>query len=1183
MLTSTALVFRNLRYHARGNGAVLLGVAVGSAVLTGALLVGDSLRGSLRDRVERQLGDTDAVAFLPRPVRVTRDDGTHITDGLPGKVTPVLLLPGSLQASGDPATAPYLGRVTLLGVDERFAPKGISGVNWTADRRTNARRGVFAPIVLSARVAEKLGAKPGDRVKLGVESLAGLPRTSAFAKRDVDDVAKTEELEVAAVLPADAPENDFNLTPNPAAPLNVFVPILTLSRFVTGEPEPVATLLLAGGASASDLNSVLRKNLRAEDYGLKFREIDKRFGAGGYVSVESTELILPDAKVAAIETAAKKLGLRAEPTVVYVADTLAHDKREIPYPIVAGLNPTAPAPLGPFLPKGVTALADGEVILLEWPNSELNRLPIGSKIRIAYFNPDVEGEGKLEQKELTLRGYITFDSAVPAPDRRPAARDRNLTPEIRGVTDDKANLFDWDRPPVLPKEKIRDRVPNRHPRNIFFTGNKATPMAYVNLATARELFKSKYGTDTSVRIAPAPGEALADTVKRLQGELPAFLAPQDRHEFRFDPIRERLLTASKGGTDFGGLFLGFSCFLIAAALMLVGLLFRLSLDRRAKEVGLLLAAGFAVRRVRRLLLTEGLIVAAIGAAIGLAAGVAYNRLLLGVLLDLWPDSEVRAYLKPHVSPTSFALGFGATVLMALGALWWSVRGLVKVPPPALLRGETAFATDLAKPPARWTKWLAVGALVVGIVLIAAGGFVDNPDFRAMTFFGGGGLLLTAALASASVWMRSTRHALVNGRGASALAQLGARNAARNPGRSLLTAALLASAAFLLVAVESFRRQPDQEFLNKTGGSGGYNLIAETDLPIFNPFNSGLGRADLEKQLKRAYAPKDSDPDNPPETPAFLQAKVELAAIEEVLPLRVRAGDDASCANLFQAARPRVLGVPESLLAGERRFKFYETRAKSPEEKANPWRLLERIDEHGAIPAFCEQNTAQWMLKKAVGDTLTMPGDDGKDVTFRIVGTLVDSPFQSELIVGEREFLRAFPTQTGYRAFLVRTAPGKEESVGKALEVGFRPNGLVATTARDRVASYQAVIGAYLSTFQLLGGFGLLLGVLGLAVVILRGVWERLGELALLRAVGYRTRALQFLVIVEHALLLVVGLGSGVLAALASVAPHVASGAAVPWARLALMLAMVLCVGFVVASAATASILRVPVIPALRRE
>jgi hypothetical protein len=503
-----------------------------------------------------------------------------------------------------------------------------------------------------------------------------------------------------------------------------------------------------------------------------------------------------------------------------------------------------------------------------------------------------------------------------------------------------------------------------------------------------------------------------------------------------------------------------------------------------------------------------------------------------------------------------------------------VRGLVKVAPPALLRGETTVAADAVKPPPVWLKVLAVASLVVGAALVAAGGKIDNPDFRAMTFFGGGGLLLTAALAGTSVWMRRRRHHEVNGRGAPALAQLGTRNAARNPGRSLLTASLLASAAFLLVAVESFRRQPGGEFLEKNGGSGGFNLVAEADVPLYQTFAAGPGRADLNTRLEQAFGRTDTDP----------RYSAALEAIEgmEVYSLRLRGGDDASCANLFQATRPRVIGVPRELI--ERGgFKFYETEAKTPEEKANPWLLLDKPTADGAIPVFCEQNTAQWMLKKGVGDEFTMPGDDGRDVTFRIVGTLVDSPFQSELIASDEGFARAFPQQSGYRVFLIHTPPEKQQEAARALEVGLRANGLVVTPTRERVASYQAVIGAYLSTFQLLGGLGLLLGVLGLAVVILRGVWERLGELALMRAVGYRTRALQFLVLVENALLLVIGLASGVLAALISVAPHVASGAAVPWERLAVMLGLVLAVGLLVASAATAGILRVPVIPALRRE
>src|SRR5712675_2247390 len=58
-MTFFRLLLRNLFYHWRGNLAVLLGVAVSTAVLTGALLVGDSLRGSLKDLTNRRLGWVD--------------------------------------------------------------------------------------------------------------------------------------------------------------------------------------------------------------------------------------------------------------------------------------------------------------------------------------------------------------------------------------------------------------------------------------------------------------------------------------------------------------------------------------------------------------------------------------------------------------------------------------------------------------------------------------------------------------------------------------------------------------------------------------------------------------------------------------------------------------------------------------------------------------------------------------------------------------------------------------------------------------------------------------------------------------------------------------------------------------------------------------------------------------------
>ena len=1109
------LVLRNLLFHWRGNVAVLLGVAVGSAVLTGALLVGDSLRGSLRARAERQLAGVEQAAIFPTPVRAA------VTDGMPGDTAPLLIVPGTV-AGGSPERS--VGHVTLIGVDERSAKRfGLPPGAWNGERPV---------IALSNRVETRLGITAGS-VKITAEKSSDLPRASTLARRSAEDVTTTRTLTVPGPLPADTPGNDFQLAPNPAAPLNVFVPLAVLSNLVQNDPAVKANAILSSGVGGAELNAALQSRLEPEDYGIRLREMSRR----KYLSVESERMIVPPVQVMAIQRAAADLQLRAEPTVVYVVDTIAAGGRELPYAVVAGLVPAAEPPLGPFLPKGVPTLADDEIVLLDWINSPVNGLPAGTKLTVTYFNPEVEGEGKVETAELTLRGYVPLAGA---------ANDRDLTPPVRGLTDERSDMRSWDRPPMLPRERVQARVPDNHPRAKFWTSNKATPMAYVNLATAERLFGSRYGSVTSVRIAPAAGEDPEQTAARLRPVLLKHLDPEAAG-LTFSPVRDRLLSASRGGNDFGMLFLSFSCFLIAAALMLVGLLFRLSVDRRAKEIGLLLAAGYRRRTVLGLVLAEGLVLTLVGGALGLAAAVEYNHLLLRVLLSLWPDPEVASFLRPHAAPESFVLGFGLTVVMTVATLWLGVRGLTKVPPPALLRGETAAApTRSAGRADVWWIWaLAAGA--VGAVAIVVGVRQSNPDFRAMSFFGGGALFLAGGLVAFGGWMRRARHAVVNDRGPVALARLGGRNAARNPGRSLLTAALLSSAAFLLVAVESFRRRPDADFLSEKGGSGGFNLIAEADVPLFEP---------LEKRYPL------------PNTDAFA--------------LRLRDGDDASCMNLYRATRPRVLGVPDGLI-DRGGFKFYATEAGTPEERANPWLLLRRDLPDGVVPVFVENNTAVWMLKTGVGGEVTVPDDAGGTVRCRIVGTLVDSPFQSELIASESLFKRTFTADTGYRVFLVHTPPDQEEAVTHRLQTTYRANGLVVERTRDRVAAYQAVVGAYLSTFQLLGGFGLLLGVLGLAVVVLRGVWERLGELALLRAVGYRTRALQFLVLAEHALLLVVGLGSGILAALASVAPHVLDGASVPWGELLGLLGLVFVVGLGVASAATAGILRVPVIPALRRE
>ena len=144
----------------------------------------------------------------------------------------------------------------------------------------------------------------------------------------------------------------------------------------------------------------------------------------------------------------------------------------------------------------------------------------------------------------------------------------------------------------------------------------------------------------------------------------------------------------------------------------------------------------------------------------------------------------------------------------------------------------------------------------------------------------------------------------------------------------------------------------------------------------------------------------------------------------------------------------------------------------------------------------------YVLHKTLGDEIVLAHGD-RPIRLRLVAALADSVFQGELLMSEANFVRLFPEQQGYR-FLLVDAPAAQAADGRRRRSRAAP----ATSARtpcptaQRLAEFHAVENTYLSTFQTLGGLGLLVGTVGLAAVLLRNVLERRRELALLRAVGY---------------------------------------------------------------------------------
>src|SRR5262249_57876377 len=215
-MTFARLLLRNLFYHRRGNLAVLLGVAVGTAVLTGALLVGDSLRGSLLELTLDRLGWVEEALVANRFFREKLASAIHC---------PAILLQGSATAGGPgaPPVARRAGRVTILGVNDDFWPQDEVPVG------DNFWRSADAGVVLNASLAADLKARVGDRVTLRVQKASAVPRESLLGRRKTEDVVNDLTVTVRAILP-DTGLGRFSLKPDPAAPRNAFVPLAFLQK-----------------------------------------------------------------------------------------------------------------------------------------------------------------------------------------------------------------------------------------------------------------------------------------------------------------------------------------------------------------------------------------------------------------------------------------------------------------------------------------------------------------------------------------------------------------------------------------------------------------------------------------------------------------------------------------------------------------------------------------------------------------------------------------------------------------------------------------------------------------------------------------------------------------------------------------------------------------------------------------
>ena len=1081
---------RSLIYYWRVHLGLLLGTAVATTALTGALLVGDSMRGSLRDLALERLGRIDYALVAAHFFRSDLGDA------------PAILLNGSTRHA---ATQQLAAGVQIQGIDSRFAalfPQGGPALR-TGLEPTPGQP--FPSLVVNAALRRALGVELGDAVLLSLERPSATYRESLFGRRATGDIVTTLRTVLTGVLP-DRGAGRFGLRPHQHLPLNAYLDLQALQR-VLGQQGHVNALLMAAPARQPQaLQDALNQRLSLADHKLALALHPN------YIELTSTRLVLNDSIRAAALASAATLQLKAAMFSTYLANAIAGNGRQVPYSTVTGLDD----PTGLYLADGQPAppLAADGLYLDAWTAHELAAAP-GDSIALTYYIIGPRHALRTEQALFRLQGIVQM---------RGLAIDSTLTPAYPGLQEE-GDMATWDAPFPIDLGQIRPQD------EAYWDRYGAAPKAFVAARTGQRLWRSRHGALTAIRFYPP---SLAHH-QSLRQDLLKRLSPAT--DFSWRPVRQQAIAASQGATDFSGLFIGFSLFLIAAAALLVILLCKFGLEQRASEAGLLLATGYPLAAVSRRFLGEGIALAALGGLLGLAGAQLYAYLLLVGLHTYWLEAIGTPFLHLHVRWSSLGMGYLATLLLVSLVLWRTVQRYHRLPVRALLAG--ALDTARQHPRSRRVV-LAALALVLALALSILASMAEAATATAL-FLGSGAAALLALLALFAVWLCAP----TSGRLGSSLG-LGLLNSTRKPSRSTLCTALVAGATFVIVAAGAHR----QVEWTDDPGAGGFALVAQAEIPLHQDLNSADGRFELG-----------------------LTTGLDATRF---FPFRVLPGDDVSCLNLYRPQTPRVLGAPAEFVQ-RGGWSFRQTLALTPAERANPWQLLQRDLGPGVVPAIGDFHSAQWILHKGLGDDIPI----AEGLAARLVGLLDGSLFQSELLIAADRFAAHFPEREGYGYFLVETE--QPAAVAAALERGLATYGLDATLSAERLKGYRAIENTYLSTFQTLGLLGLLLGTLGLGILILRNVLERCGELATLSACGFGRARLRAMLLYEHGFLLLAGQAIGSVAALIAVAPRLFDPAPLPWASLGLSLGLVLAAGLLACAVAAHLALRRPLLAALKAE
>lgn len=766
-LSFVGLAGRNLRYHWRIHSGVFAGILLTTAVITGALILGDSTRFTLRNIAVARLAGAHYACQLPN--RYFEASLAHrMAEEGQGVPAALLRLQGMALQSGAPDPLYRVNRVQVLGVDDAFWQlSGTDAPQWNAQE-----------VIVNEHLARALHAGRGDRFALRVVK-PGLMAFDAPLSPGGDAAAIRVQVKVGDIV-SDNGAGRFNLNNEQRTPHNVFVPLRWLQELV--DLEGKANLLLAGETwSEGQLQAELKKVMHLRDAGFQIRALSDQ----SYL-LESERIFLDRT----IADAALTLP-QAEGSLAYLVNSISGERHSTPYSFAVA-------------DASLAQLNDEEAIINRWTAEKLD-VSTGDTITVRWFVVTPSNEFQEQARRFRIKEIWSMEALEKA---------REAIPLFPGLIDVES-CTDWDIGMPMDEAALKDKD-----NEDYWNQWRQTPKLWVNLSAGQKMWGSRFGQYTAIHFPAGWGNAPALEKALLNKISPEMLG------IRFNPVREEALHSVDQALDLGQLFLGMSFFLIFSAVLLSVLLFTFSLQQRASEMGTLLALGFPPSRIWVIFSIEAALLAVAGATAGMLAGAGYAALLLQGLRHAWAGAVAGTMILFHLKLKTLFSGFFAGAGIPLLAVCWTVWRQCRRPVRELLHRDFSQkkALTAAGRPGRLAQGLAFGGLLAGLIAVAAV-FVIRPAATAPFFFTTGAWLLGFGIYAWYLFLRSFQ--MEKEGGSLSLNKLALQQLTRRPGRNTSAAALLACGVFIAISVISMQEDLGKHAAERSSGTGGFALFGET--------------------------------------------------------------------------------------------------------------------------------------------------------------------------------------------------------------------------------------------------------------------------------------------------------------------------------------------------------------------